>query len=79
MTMKKIYLLLVLLTATTIANAAIVVITVTSNQFSPANVTVVVGDVVAERNVDQASDVRGSLHLLLCLEQYGDVLSTELR
>ena len=35
-----------LLAATTFTNAAIVVISVTSNQFTPANATVVVGDVV---------------------------------
>lgn len=35
-----------LLTATTLTNAAIVVISVTNNQFTPANATVVVGDVV---------------------------------
>ena len=44
--MKKIYPVLMLLAATTLSKAAIVVISVTSNQFTPANVTVTVGDVV---------------------------------
>lgn len=44
--MRKIFLLSVLLVVATLTKAAIVVISVTNNQFTPANATVVVGDVV---------------------------------
>ncbi len=45
--MKKIYSLLFLVFATiTFTNAATIIISVTSNQFSPSNPTVVVGDIV---------------------------------